>query len=275
MSAPVRRGEGAVVPPEIPDTALAAGLVAESAGVHTSRTLMLVELRLLLAACPATTNVEGYRTAVVEENVLLKRTATTRRATFKWVRQLYALDTALPIFGALRHLWEADAAGQSTLAILCAVARDPMLRATAPVVLDCAPGAELPAPRLAEAIEAAYLGRFNAGSLRALGSHTASSWQQSGHLTGKVRKVRATVQPTPASTAYALLLGHLCDERGVGLFATLWARLLDAPPSALDAQAFAAAQRGWLDYRRIGEIADFGFSALLTTSPGEDNRGER
>ena len=191
------------------------------------------------------------------------------------MRQLYALDTALPVFGALRQLWEADGAGQPALAILCAVARDPMLRATAPVVLDCAPGAELPAPRLAEAIEVAFPGRFNAGTLRALGSHTASSWQQSGHLVGKVRKFRAPVQPTPASTAYALLLGHLCGERGVGLFATLWVRLLDAPPSALDAQAFAAAQRGWLDYRRIGEIAELGFPTLLTPAHTEDNRGER
>ena len=256
------------MPPGIPDIALATGLVAESAGVHTSRTLLLAELRLLLAVCPASTGVEGYRTAVVEGNVLLKRTATTRRATSKWVRQLYALDTALPVFAALRHLWDADVAGQPTLGILCAVARDPLRRATATVVLDCAPGAELPAPRLAEAIETAYPGRFNAGTLRALGSHTASSWQQSGHLVGKVRKFRALVQPTPASTPYALLLGHLCDERGVDLFATPWARLLDA-------QAFAAAQRGWLDYRRIGEIADFGFSTLLTTAQGEDNRGER
>ncbi len=263
------------MPIAIPEQAVAAGLIAESAGVHSSRTLMLAELRLLLVACPASTAVEGYRAAVVEENALLKGTATTRRATFKWVRQLYALDPALPVFGALRRLWEADAAGQPALALLCATARDPMLRATAPVVLGCAPGEELPAPRLAEAIEVAFPGRFNAGTLRALGSHTASTWQQSGHLVGKVRKYRARVQPTPTSTAYALLLGHLCGERGVGLFATLWARLLDTPPSALDAQAFAAAQRGWLDYRRIGEIADFGFATLLTVSDGEDHRGER
>lgn len=71
------------MPIAIPEQAIAAGLIAESAGVHSSRTLMLAELRLLLAACPPSTGVEGYRAAVVEENVLLKRTATTRRATFK------------------------------------------------------------------------------------------------------------------------------------------------------------------------------------------------
>lgn len=260
------------MPIDIADHALLAGFVAASAGVHSSRTLMLADLRLLLAACPSTTGVEGYRAAVVEENALLKNTATTRRATFKWIRQLYALDPALSLFGALRRLWDADPAGQPLLAILCANARDPMLHVTAPVVLDSAVGTVVTAPQLAGAIEAAYPGRFNAGTLRAFGSHTASTWGQSGHLTGKVRKVRVRVTPTPASTAYALLLGHLSGERGIGLFRTSWARLLDATPLALDQQAFAAAQRGWLDYRRIGEIADFGFSDLLT--PLEDVDGE-
>jgi hypothetical protein len=261
------------VPGDCLDLPLDVGFVADSAGVHTSRTLMLAELRLLLAACPPTTGVEGYRTAVVEENALLKNTATTRRATFKWIRQLYALDPALPLFGALRRLWDADLAGQPLLALLCAVARDPMLRATAPTVLDSASGAVVSAPQLAESIAAVYPDRFNAGTLRALGSHTASTWQQAGHLSGKVRKVRARVEPTPASTAYALLLGHLTGERGVALLSTPWARLLDAAPVTLDQQAFAAAQRGWLDYRRIGEIADFGFSALL--APLEVHDGER
>ncbi len=104
ISAPLRRGEGVVVPIAIPEQAVAAGLIAESAGVHSSRTLMLAELRPLLVACPAGINVAGYRAAVVEENALLKRTAITRRATFKWVRQLYALDPALSVFGALRRL---------------------------------------------------------------------------------------------------------------------------------------------------------------------------
>ena len=47
------------MPPGIPDIALATGLVAESAGVHTSRTLLLAELRLLLAVCPASTGVDS------------------------------------------------------------------------------------------------------------------------------------------------------------------------------------------------------------------------
>ena len=189
---------------------------------------MLAELSLLLAACPATTDVEGHRTAVVEENALLKRTATTRRATFKWVRQLYALNPARPTFSALRRLWDADATAQPVLVLLCAVARDPMLRATAPVMLESTVGEQITWQRLAEAVGAAHPGRFSTTTLASAGRNIASTWQQSGHLVGKVRKFRAPVQPTPASTAYALLLGHLCDERGVGLFATLWARLLDA-----------------------------------------------
>ena len=268
-----RCGESAALLIDRPELSPSLGFVADSAGVHSSRTLMLAELRLILAACPSTTGVEGYRAAVVEENALLKHTATTRRATFKWLRQLYALDPVLPLFGALRRLWDADPAGQPLLALLCAMARDPLLHVSAPVILDSKVGEQVTWQRLAGTIDAAHPGRLNGTTLAATGRNMASTWQQSGHLSGKLRKVRVRVQPTPASTAYALLLGHLSGERGIGLFATPWARLLDATPLALDQQAFAAAQRGWLDYRRIGEIADFGFSNLLT--PLGDVDGER
>ena len=43
-----------------------------------------------------------------------------------------------------------------------------------------------------------------------------------------------------------------------------------APPAALDAHAFAAAQRGWLDYRRIGDVAEFGFRYLLRPTEGTE-----
>jgi hypothetical protein len=54
---------------------------------------MLAELRLLLAALPATTRPSGYRAAIVEDNVLLKRSAATRRSTAQRLVELYALET--------------------------------------------------------------------------------------------------------------------------------------------------------------------------------------
>ncbi len=67
------------------------GFVDKPVGAHSSRTMMLAELRLLLAACPQSANLEDYRTAIIDENVLLKETVATRKVSFRWLQELYAL----------------------------------------------------------------------------------------------------------------------------------------------------------------------------------------
>ncbi len=67
----------------------------------------------------------------------------------------------------------------------------------------------------------------------------------------------------PATVAYALLLGHLLDVRGDGLFETLWARLLDAPVYALREHAATASKLGWIEYRHTGSVTDISFRYLL------------
>jgi hypothetical protein len=65
------------------------------------------------------------------------------------------------------------------------------------------------------------------------------------------------------------MIGHLADARGVGLLRTVWGRALDAPDATVFGQAVAAAQRGWIEFRRAGEVVDVGFTWLLR-SPRED-----
>ena len=71
--------------------------------------MMLVELRLLLAARPETACLEDYRAAVIDENVLGKGTLATRRDSFRRLRELYALRPETLLFRALRDLWAGDA----------------------------------------------------------------------------------------------------------------------------------------------------------------------
>ena len=75
------------------------GFINEPVGAHSSRTMMLAELRLLLAACPQSASFEEYRSAIIDENVLLKKTVATRKVSFRWLRELYALDRKLFSFG--------------------------------------------------------------------------------------------------------------------------------------------------------------------------------
>jgi hypothetical protein len=239
------------------------GFVNDPGGAHSSRTMMLAELRLLLAACPQSASLEEYRSAIVDENVLLKKTVATRKISFRRMRELYALDRKILLFRALRELWDEDAQAQPLFALLCAVARDPLLRSTAESILAIPVGETVTPSMLAEAVNTSFPNRYNSKTLASIGRNTISSWQQAGLLSGKRHKVRINTQTQPASVAYALFLGYLSDARGDALFRTLWCRLLDAPLHMLHTQALVASQRGWIEYRHMGEVTEVGFRHLL------------
>jgi hypothetical protein len=114
--------------------AQAAGFRFGEKGTHTSRTMMLAELTELLAAVPANATREEYAEAIIEDNILGKQTTSTRRLTNQQLGELYGLSLTLPLFRVLRRLWDVDAPGRPLIALLCALARDPLLRATSKAV---------------------------------------------------------------------------------------------------------------------------------------------
>lgn len=237
----------------------------------TSRTMMLAELRLLLAALPETASVAAYRSAIVDDNALLKESVATRRSTARHLVELYALDPAAPIFRLLRRLWGHEDAGHPMLACLCANARDALLRRSAQAVLPVAPGATVSPATICSALSEAMPGRFSPATLGTIARNAASSWMQSGHLRGRPGygpKTRGTPTVTPAVAAYALALGFLAGARRAYLLDTYWTSLLDAPADILDTLAFEAGRHGWITYRRIGDVVDFGFSELLGDRKG-------
>jgi len=248
---------------EISDVALAYGFKGGIGGVHDSRTIMLAELQRLLEVCPQNTTPDQYRTAVVEDNALLKGSLEARRGAFRRLRELYGLNPEVLLFHALRDLWNVEPEAQPLIALLCAVARDPVFRGTAELIVET-PSEQLVTPQtLSETVSRAFPGRYNPGTLATIGRNAASSWTQSGHLQGRSHKVRSRVRPHPGSVAYALLLGYLCGERGEALFGTPWSRVLDASVHELRQQAILAGQMGWIEYRHGGGVTDIGFNYLL------------
>jgi hypothetical protein len=238
-------------------------LVLRDFSTHASKTMMLSELAMLLEATPEDAPPHDYRSAVLEDNVLLKKSDSTRKKSLKHLRELYVLDRHDLMFAALRRLFHHDPASLPLLALLMAVTRDGLLRATAPLILESPIGAPVRAAALSETVSAAFPDRMSPITLESVGQRTASSWTQSGHLKGKVIKVRVRAEASVGAVVYALMLGHLSGVRGLPLYETLWAHLLDIPPNEIDALAFAASQRGLLEYRRMGDVAEFGFSMLL------------
>ncbi|MBI2864203.1 MAG: hypothetical protein HYX94_06530 [Chloroflexi bacterium] len=247
----------------VPTSALAFGFSNDPVGTHGSRTMMLAELRQLLANCPSSASQEDYRSAIIGENVLLKKTLSTRRESFRRLRELYALTNEIVLFRALRDMWEADPDAQPLLALLCATARDPILRGTACLVLSTPHGEPVTPQMIAKATDECFPHRYNATTLANIGRHAASTWRQSGHLAGRLNKVRSKVESRPTAAAYALFLGYLCGEGGDGLLDTVWTRLLESPAYILREKAFAASQKGWLEYRHAGNVTDIGFRYLL------------
>lgn len=224
---------------------------------------MLAELQSLLAACPADAARADYLSAIQEDNCLSKRTVATRKLSSQRLSELYALDPEVPLFRVLRRCWYADREGHAILAVLLALARDPLLRITAPPVLRMRSGEELARQQMADALGRAVGSRFSDTTLDKIVRNTASSWTQSGHLKGRGRKVRQPVVSTAVTTAYALFLGYLVGARGAAIFESLWAQVLDAPIDELTSLARDAKRLGLLDMTQAGGVIDVSFSRFL------------
>jgi hypothetical protein len=242
--------------------AIAAGFRFGHIGTHTSRTLMLAELTALLAAVPFPGKPDEYFAAIVEENCLGKQTVSTRRLTFQRLRELYALDPAMPVFRILRRLWDLDAPSRPLLALLTSLARDPLLLATAEVVLSLPEGAEFQRTAMREALAKAVDDRLNESTLNKVVRNAASSWTQSGHLEGRTFKFRRLVRATPAAAAYALYLARAAGLAVEESLSSGWIRVLDCSSSAALELATAAKRLGLVDLRMAGDVIDLNLDRL-------------
>lgn len=225
---------------------------------------MLKELTLVFEACPPDATRERYAEAVLDHNCLGKRTVANRKLSLQHLRELYGLDPDILLFRVLRRQWELDDKERPLLALLTALARDPLLWLTVPPILCMRPGEELARQRLTDAIRVGVEDRLNESTLDKVVRNTASSWTQSGHLSGRGRKIRQQVRPTPIVTTYALLLGYLLGLRGTGLFESFWAQVLDSPTNELISQTLDARRLGLLDCSQSGGIIDVSFARTLT-----------
>jgi hypothetical protein len=241
-----------------------------SGGATTSHTIVAPALEVLLTAVGTTADLAAYERAVVDDNLLGKETIGGRRRTLRYLRELYVLRGDSVLFRALGDLWNDDSTGRRLLAGLCALASDPVFRASAQAIFDTEPGNEVTSADLADAVMKSFPESYNESTLAKIGRNTSSSWEQTGHLEAvtRTRKVRRRAVCTPATTAFALFLGHLDGLAGSLLFDTVWARALDRPRAQLIDMATAASQRSLIDFRHSGGITEVGFGALLRPIDG-------
>jgi hypothetical protein len=248
------------------------GLRFGDKGTQTSRTIMTAELAGVLEVVPEDGRRADYAEAIIEDNVLAKQTAATRKLTNQRLGELYGLDPSVPLFRVLRRLWNLEKESRTLLASLCAAARDPLFRATAPVIFQLGEGKELARQDMTDVLRDATGARLNDNVLDKVVRNASSSWTQSGHLKGRQRKIRQLVRPTPVVAAYALALSYLCGFRARGLLETHWCQMLDITPQRMLDLSAGAMRLGLLDLRRAGEVVEIRFPSLLEpneTQPGQ------
>jgi hypothetical protein len=223
---------------------------------------MLGDLDAALAAVPQQSNRQAYLHAIVEGNCLQKPTAATRRLSAQRLTELYALDSRVPLFRVLRTLWFIDPVARPQLAMLAALARDPLFVASAPAIVDLKTGAELHRAAVHQALRSAVGDRMNDATLDKVARNVASSWAQSGHLLGRTFKHRQRITPRPAAIAFALWLAEIAGFRGDHLLRTAWIQVLDCTASSARALAIDAKRLDLIDLRTAGDVTDFGLQRL-------------
>jgi hypothetical protein len=239
------------------------------AGVSTSRTLMLAELSALLNATSPDASKDDYKRAVIDDNLLLKPSASTQAKTYSYLRDRFALDPAVPVFQVLRLLWQRDEAGRPLLALLVALFRDPVLRSSMELMIDRAQDQVVTSREFSQAVETAFPNRLGEKTLKSTGENLTSSYKQSGHLSKKNPSNRQRVTATPGSVTVGLLIAYLNGAQGMSFFESPWIRLLDSSNEKILSEARIASNRGWLEIRHAGNVLEITFRTLLSTIGGE------
>ncbi len=215
--------------------------------------MMLDELQQILGVS-GLHEAAAVQDAILIRNILSKPTGTARKLVLSRLNTLYGIKTPLPVQSAMLQLWTHHAAGHPMLALLCALAREPLLRDTAGVVLNAPRGSAVRWPDLAASLAARHSGRYSQKMLKSLAQNCASSWTQAGHLKGKVAKRRSLAEPTAQAAAYAALLGSLAGFGGPALLASPWMRVLDRPEAELLSLLRRAEAAGLLQLRAGGGV---------------------
>jgi hypothetical protein len=239
------------------------GFSVSPTGGHMARSMMLDELRILTAAVPSDASVGDYKEAILANNALGKPTFSSREKSWRHLAQLYTLDRERALFAALAQLAHAEPNGLPLLALVCAFCRDAQLRQTFEFIDRLVLGAALSRLDMEQHIEHGFPGRFSPKMKKSLAQNVNTTWTATGHLKGRVAKVRAFPTPHPAATVYAMFAGYLLGLRGETLIRSTFGRLV-APDTALIPQHLAhAASRGWIRFRHAGGVMETDFAPLI------------
>lgn len=238
-------------------------------GVLSSRSVMLPELAHLLSVGPASVSLDEFRRLAVEDDALHKASAENRKKTFNFLRRLYALDPRVPLFREAFRLQRLFPADLRALMGMLAFAREPLLRASADMVLRTPVGQAVGRETFEAWIREFAPGRYSQAMYRSFSHNLYASFFQLGYLgpaVGKLR-LRLRLEAKPASAAYAAFLDWLNGENGLSLLAGRYSSTLELARAEHLSLLSAAGQLGLMRVAHTGGVLHLDFSSWL--QPGE------
>jgi transcriptional regulator with XRE-family HTH domain len=237
--------------------------------------MMLPELTLLLDAielsgAPAEPPVmrPAIERLVLDENILAKRTTSARGTTLKKLAELYGLYELPIVSRALLTLWGRDPATNPHLALLCALARDPLLRASADVIFGSGAGENVTSEMIHQRLLQRFPDRFTESTISALAKRCAATWTQAGHLGALPHRQRHHIRPTALAVAYAIQIAKLAGFSGEAALASPWVSALDLDTNGAAHLARRAEAEGLLRIRSAGHVYDLEIRGALAETMG-------
>jgi hypothetical protein len=233
-------------------------------GGHSARSMMFLEMRILVRSLPPTLTAADFNKAIVEENVLEKPTLSSRKKSLRHLMELYGMDPSKALFRILWELGHADLDSLPQLCLVCAYARDPQLRQSFALVRTMPLGGVLTRVAMEQHLENGFPGRFSPAMKKSMAQNVNTTWTFGGHLAGRAKKTRRLPEPRPISAAYAMFVGYLTGLRGERLLDSSFAALVASNRSQLETALALASARGLLSLKRAAGIVEVDFSSLLT-----------
>ena len=234
-------------------------------GAISSRTAMLDELGILLAAVPPAAQAHSYREAIQDDNLLHKTTASNREKTFKFLRRLYALDPQVCLFREMRRLSRYANDDSKLLTGLLAMAREPILQKCLGMVLKTPVGESLGRAQFETWIRAHSPAQYSESMFISFSHNLYASFYQFGYLGESVGKARTRVRPKSgiASVTYASFLDWLHGKSGIALLHGDYSCALDLGADEHLALIQAAGRQGLLKVGYSGGVLDLAFPGFL------------
>jgi hypothetical protein len=128
--------------------------------------------------------------------------------------------------------------------------------------MEASEGQRVSTASLAQVLETTFPNHYSELNRNKVARNAASSWTQSGHLTGHAKKTRQRIKPTAVAVTMAFFLGTIAGYHGAAVFSNPWCALLDLTADRARAMGQEAHRAGLLNLRAVGEVVELSFPLL-------------